>query len=70
LRRNGIAQDFFDEVEQAGELLSAEIREATFALKNPPIENMFKHVYSEQHPVIDEQRAWLEGYEASFGGEQ
>ena len=70
LRRNGIAQDFFDEVENAGELLSAEIREATFALKNPPIENMFQHVYSEQHPVIDEQRAWLEGYEASFGGEQ
>jgi 2-oxoisovalerate dehydrogenase E1 component alpha subunit len=70
LRRNGIAQDFFDEVEHAGELLSAEIREATFALKNPPIENMFKHVYSEQHPVIDEQLAWLEGYEASFGGDQ
>ena len=70
LRRNGVAQDFFDEVEHAGDLLSAEIREATFALKNPPIENMFKHVYSEQHPVIDEQLAWLEGYEASFGGEQ
>ena len=70
LRRNGIAQDFFDEVEHAGELLSAEIREATFALKNPPIENMFRHVYSEQHPVIDEQLAWLEGYEASFGGDQ
>jgi 2-oxoisovalerate dehydrogenase E1 component alpha subunit len=70
LRRNGIGQDFFDEVEHAGELLSAEIREATFALKNPPIENMFKHVYSEQHPVIDEQLAWLEGYEASFEGDQ
>ena len=70
LRRNGIGQDFFDEVEHAGELLSAEIREATFALKNPSIENMFKHVYSEQHPVIDEQLAWLEGYEASFEGDQ
>ncbi len=70
LRRNGIGQDFFDEVDHAGELLSAEIREATFALKNPPIENMFKHVYSEQHPVIDEQLAWLEGYEASFEGDQ
>ena len=70
MRRNGIAQDFFDEVEHAGEVLSAEIREATFALKNPPIENMFKHVYSTQHPVIDEQLAWLENYEASFGGEE
>lgn len=70
LRRNGINQDFFDDVEQAGEVLSAEIREATFALKNPPIENMFKHVYSEQHPLIDEQHAWLESYEASFGGDE
>lgn len=70
LRRNGINQDFFDEVEQAGEQLSAEIREATFALKTPAVENMFKHVYSEQHPMIDEQLAWLESYEASFGGDQ
>ena len=69
LRRNGITQEFFDEVEHAGETLSAEIREATFALKNPPIENMFKHVYSDQHPLIDEQLSWLENYEASFGGE-
>ena len=36
-------------------------------LGNPPIENMFKHVYSEEHPLIEEQLAWLEGYEASFG---
>jgi pyruvate dehydrogenase E1 component alpha subunit len=28
---------------------------------------MFKHVYSEEHPLIEEQLAWLEGYEASFG---
>jgi 2-oxoisovalerate dehydrogenase E1 component alpha subunit len=27
---------------------------------------MFKHVYSEAHPLVEEQLAWLEGYEASF----
>jgi len=27
---------------------------------------MFDHVYSEPHPLIDQQRAWLAGYEASF----
>ncbi|MEN9714252.1 MAG: hypothetical protein RLZZ164_916 [Actinomycetota bacterium] len=70
LRRNGIGQDFFDEVEHAGEELSREIREATFALPKPPIDSMFKHVYSQQHPLIDEQLAWLENYEASFGGEE
>jgi 2-oxoisovalerate dehydrogenase E1 component alpha subunit len=66
LRRQGVSQSFFDEVEVAGDTLATEIREATFALAAPPIENMFKHVYSEQHPFIDEQLAWLEGYEASF----
>jgi pyruvate dehydrogenase E1 component alpha subunit len=30
---------------------------------------MFKHVYSTPHPVIAEQQAWLEEYEASFEGE-
>ena len=27
---------------------------------------MFDHVYTEPHPLIDEQRAWLAEYEASF----
>jgi pyruvate dehydrogenase E1 component alpha subunit len=67
LRRQGIGDDFFNECEAAGEALSAEIREKTFALGEPPIENMFKHVYSESHPLIEEQLAWLEVYEASFG---
>jgi pyruvate dehydrogenase E1 component alpha subunit len=67
LRRQGIKQDFFDEVEQAGEALSTEIREATFALPPPPVENMFKYVYSEPHPLIEEQLEWLHKYEAGFG---
>ena len=67
LRRQGIGQDFFDECDAAGEELSEYVRSGTFALGSPPIENMFKHVYSEAHPIIEEQLAWLEGYEASFG---
>ena len=69
LRARGVEQAFFDECDRHGDALAAEIREATFALGNPPIENMFKHVYSEPHPVIAEQLAWLEDYEASFEGE-
>ncbi|AOY55459.1 thiamine pyrophosphate-dependent dehydrogenase E1 component subunit alpha [Candidatus Rhodoluna planktonica] len=68
LRRQGIGQDFFDECAQAGELLSTEIREQIFSMPNPPIENMFKYVYSESHPLIEEQLAWLEQYEAGFEG--
>ena len=33
---------------------------------DPDRSSMFDHVYSEPHPLIDEQRAWLAGYEASF----
>ncbi len=66
LRRQGVGDAFFAEVEQSGEDLATEIREATFALKEPPFENMFNHVYSEPHPRIDEQLEWLKRYEASF----
>ena len=30
---------------------------------------MFEHVYSEPHPLVDEQKQWLADYEASFGGD-
>mgnify|MGYP006147066603 CR=1 FL=1 len=66
LRRQGIGQDFFDEVAAAGDKLAEEIRAATFALPEPELDQMFKFVYSEQHPVIDEQLAWLTEYENSF----
>ena len=69
LRARGVEQAFFDECDALGDKLAAEIREATFALGNPPVENMFQHVYSQPHPVIAEQQAWLEDYEASFEGE-
>ena len=71
LRRQGVGDKFFTEVAEAGDQLAEEIRTATFALGNPPVENMFKHVYSDPHPLIEEQMAWLEQYEASFeSGEQ
>jgi len=68
LRKQGIGQDFFDEVKLAGDALAKELREATFAMTEPPMELMFDHVYSEPHPMIEEQRAWLQGYEESLGG--
>lgn len=68
LRKQGIGQAFFDEVNVAGDALAKELREATFAMTEPTMEMMFDHVYSEQHPLIEEQRAWLKGYEESLGG--
>jgi 2-oxoisovalerate dehydrogenase E1 component alpha subunit len=67
LRNQGIGQDFFDEVEEAGNKLATEVREATFAMPQPPLEAMFDYVYSDAHPMIEEQKAWLRGYEESLG---
>jgi pyruvate dehydrogenase E1 component alpha subunit len=66
LRRQGLGDDFFEQVEADGETMAAEIRAATFALPDPPIENMFNHVYSQPHPEVAEQLAWVKDYEASF----
>jgi pyruvate dehydrogenase E1 component alpha subunit len=69
LRRQGVGDAFFEDVAADGDKLAEEIRAATFALPNPPFENMFNHVYSEPHPLIEEQLTWLTEYEASFEDE-
>ena len=68
LRRQGVEDSFFEEVEAAGDALAKDIREQTFALTTPPLENIFNHVYSEEHPEIERQRMWLKAYEAQMGG--
>ena len=70
LRRQGISDDFFEEVAQAGDALAKDIREQTFALGIPPLENIFDHVYSDPHPEIEYQRQWLKAYEAKMGGHE
>lgn len=70
LRRQGINDDFFDEVKIAGDALAADIREQTFALGIPPLENIFHNVYSEEHPEIEKQKAWLKAYEQQMGSHE
>ena len=70
LRKQGIGNDFFDEVAHAGDQLAAEIREQTFALTKPPLENIFDFVYSDPHPEIEQQKAWLKAYEEQMGSHE
>ena len=44
-----------------------DVRVRTNELGDVPVNQMFDHVYSEPHPLIDEQRRWLADYETSFG---
>lgn len=66
LRNQGVEQSFFAEVEAEAKDAALRIREGVLELPAPTAEAMFKHVYSEPHPVMDAQAKWLERYENSF----
>ncbi|UNK70992.1 thiamine pyrophosphate-dependent dehydrogenase E1 component subunit alpha [Microbacterium sp. H1-D42] len=68
LEGRGAAASVFDDVETEAADAAEDLRARTVALTAPGRELMFDHVYSEPHPLIDEQKAWLEQYEASFEG--
>ena len=69
LRSLGEGDDFFAEVATEADDFAADIRARTFALGVPPVSKIFDHVYSDPHPLMDEQAAWLANYEASFEGD-
>lgn len=66
LRTRGASDAFFADVEAESQALADDVRTRTNALGGIEAESMFAHVYSEPHPLVDEQRQWLAGYEASF----
>src|SRR5690606_23446862 len=68
LEGRGAAASLFDDVEIEAADAAEDLRARTVALTPPARELIFDHVYSEPHPLIDEQRAWLNDYEASFEG--
>jgi pyruvate dehydrogenase E1 component alpha subunit len=65
LRAKGEGDAFFAEVSAEAEDLAADVRSRTLALGPPPADKMFA-AYSDPHPLMDEQRAWLAAYEASL----
>ena len=67
LRGRGVADAFFAEVAAEGEDVAADLRARIFEIPVPSAESMFDHVYSEPNPLMDEQRARLLAYEASYG---
>jgi len=69
LRGRGEGDAFFAEVAEEGADLAADIRARTIALGVPERGSIFTNVYSEPHPVMAAQSAWLEEYEASLAGD-
>lgn len=69
LRSLGATDNFFENVKAEADDFAADIRRRTLELPTPEPALMFDHVYSEPHPVIEEQKAWLADYEQSYGGD-
>jgi pyruvate dehydrogenase E1 component alpha subunit len=68
LESEGVGADVFDTIDAEAADLAADVRRQTVELTEPPTSRMFRHVYSEPHPLMDAQEQWLARYEASFGG--
>jgi len=69
LRSRGASDAFFAEVDAEAADFAADIRRRTLEIGTPPIGDIFDHVYSDPHPLMSEQKAWLTDYEAQLGGE-
>lgn len=59
-------QAFLDQVADQAQAFATEVRTYCRALTKPPASVMFEHAYAQPHPLVDEERAWFEAYEASF----
>ena len=66
LRSRGASDEFFADVEASATALADDTRVRTNALGGIATDLMFDHVYSEPHPLVEEQKRWLADYEASF----
>ncbi len=68
LELEGVGAEQFDEIDAAAADAAADVRRRTLELQDPPASAMFDHVYSEPHPLVAAQAAWLAEYETSMGG--
>ncbi|PRB18555.1 thiamine pyrophosphate-dependent dehydrogenase E1 component subunit alpha [Microbacterium sp. MYb62] len=66
LEGRGASGQLFADVEAEAADAAEDLRARSVVLTSPSADKMFDHVYSEPHPLIDEQKAWRARYEASF----
>lgn len=66
LRSRGASDAFFADVEAESAAVADDVRVRTNELGGIPTDMMFTNVYSDPHPLVEEQRAWFAHYDASF----
>lgn len=68
LEADGSGSAFFTEVDEEAADVAADLRTRIVARPRPEPDSMFRNVYSEPHPVMEAEAAWLADYESSLGG--
>ncbi|GAA1223315.1 thiamine pyrophosphate-dependent dehydrogenase E1 component subunit alpha [Microbacterium maritypicum] len=68
LEGRGASAQLFADVEAEAADAAEDLRARTVELGLPSADKIFDYVYSEPHPLIDQQKAWRAQYEASFEG--
>jgi 2-oxoisovalerate dehydrogenase E1 component alpha subunit len=66
LRGRGASDAFFTELDEEAAEFADSIRRRTLELGSPTTDLIFDNIYSEPHPLVDQQKEWLANYEASF----
>lgn len=68
LEGRGAPAEFFADVDTEAADVAADLRKRALELTAPTREKIFAHVYSEPHPLMQEEAAWLDAYESGFEG--
>lgn len=68
LEGRGASAEFFADVDTEAADVAADLRKRALELTAPTREKIFAHVYSEPHPLMQEEAAWLDAYESGFEG--
>ncbi|WEO77451.1 pyruvate dehydrogenase (acetyl-transferring) E1 component subunit alpha [Cryobacterium sp. SO2] len=64
----GVEQEFLDSVDEEAADHAADVRRRALEITSPTWDVIFDNVYAEPHPLVVEQKNWLDAYETSFDG--
>ncbi|MGV1034131.1 MAG: thiamine pyrophosphate-dependent enzyme [Microbacteriaceae bacterium] len=68
LEARGASEQFFADADSHAHDFAADVRKRALQLEAPDRSVMFRNVYSEPHPLMAAEEAWLADYESSFEG--
>lgn len=66
----GVEQEFLDSVDEEAADHASDVRRRALEITAPDRSVIFDNVYAEPHPLVVEQKAWLDAYETSFDGSE